>query len=162
MVSSKELVGLFQSPTMMNWCLVAWRRLRSLARIWLLTGPCKEEQRQFSFLPEACDEATPIDVIAIDIGEPFSQVTEDEDASMGSVVGCIFAGCHAHCLSASRGEVLADAGVLQRVQMGFDEDMKFTISCPVPFNDLFAKGGAVGEVLHCLVIGSGPLGGRGM
>ena len=76
----------------------------------------------------------------------------DEDATMSRVVGGILGCSHSDGLPATCGEILAGACVLLLVQMGFNEDVKLAL--PIPFNDLFAKAGAVGEVeTHGICIG---------
>ena len=79
---------------------------------------------------------------------------------MIAFIGGVFGSGHAQSLSASCVEVLAGVGMLFLVEVCLDEDVELTLSRPIPFNDLFAKTGAIGKVqLHGFSIGSSPFAG---
>ena len=112
--------------------------------------------------PEESLVAAPGYVKGLELGQSVGCVMDDEDASMGSIIGGVCLCRISKSMPASDLKVLAHGLVLLLVQMGLDHHIDFVVSGPVPIQGSLAESCDVGHIQPHVVLGASRFLGRGV
>ena len=89
----------------------------------------------------------------LEFGQSVRCVMDDEDASMGAIIGGVCLSWITKSMPASDFEVLAHGQVFLLVQMGLDQHINLIVSGPIPVQGILPESRDVGYIQSHVVLG---------